>query len=379
MDISKRNTALDITRIVAFFSVICVHFFLNTDFYNTAMISKRMLMMTVMRTGFMICVPLFIILTGYLMNKKTLSARYYKGIIKILGIYVLATIACLVYKNIMYGEELGIKKIILSILNYTGANYAWYIEMYIGLFMLIPFINLVYNGLQSRKSKLILIVTFLALTTIPSLVNHENKILPDFWVVLYPLTYYFIGAYLKEYPVKLKKWLNLLLLFGATLVFGIICYIHSNGGNFKWTKYNDWFGYMNVVTSTLAFVFLSQRDISKFPLGVRRVLAYISDITLGAYLVSYIFDNLVYTKLLNLYVKDVLDRVYYFIPTVLLIGVLSLALSAVLSLIWQGISVGTSAVFRRKSKSEAVAEAEKIMDGEANKEEYSGNNLDGRT
>lgn len=369
MDISKRNTALDITRIVAFFSVICVHFFLNTDFYNTAMISKRMLMMTVMRTGFMICVPLFIILTGYLMNKKTLSVKYYKGIVKILGIYVLATIACLVYKNVAYGEEIGIKKIILSILNYTGANYAWYIEMYIGLFMLIPFINLMYNGLPSKKSKLILIVTFLALTTIPSMVNYSgNKILPDFWVVLYPITYYFIGAYLKEYPVKLKKWLNLLLLFGAVLVFGVVCYIHSHPGNFKWRNYNDWFGFMNVVTATLAFIFLSQRDTSKFPNGLRKVLAYLSDITLGAYLVSYIFDNLVYTKLLNLYVKDVLDRVYYFIPTVLLIGILSLALSAILSLIWQGISMGASAMFVRKPESAAVAEAEKIMDGKANKQ-----------
>lgn len=375
MDISKRNTALDITRIVAFFSVICVHFFLNTDFYNTAMISKRMLMMTVMRTGFMICVPLFIILTGYLMNKKTLSAKYYKGIIKILGIYVLATIACLVYKNITYGEEMGVRKIILSILNYTGANYAWYIEMYIGLFMLIPFINLMYNGLPSKKSKLMLVVTFLALTAIPSLFNYREKMLPDFWVVLYPITYYFIGAYLKEYPIKIKKWLNLLLIFGAVLAFGIICYIHSYGGNFKWTKYNDWFGYMNVVTATLAFVFLSSRDTSKFPKWTKKTLAYVSDITLGAYLVSYIFDNLVYTKLLNLYVKDVLDRVYYFVPTVLLIGVLSLALSAVLSLVWKGISVGAVALVgavRMKSKPEAVAEAERIMNAErekANKDE----------
>ncbi len=370
MDISKRNTALDITRIAAFFSVICVHFFLNTDFYNTAMISKRMLMMTVMRTGFMICVPLFIILTGYLMSKKTLSVKYYKGIIKILGIYVLATVACLIYKNITYGEEIGVKKIILSILNYTGANYAWYIEMYIGLFMLIPFINLMYNGLATRKGKLILVVTFLALTTLPTLFNSRDKILPDFWVVLYPITYYFIGAYLKEYPVKLKKWLNLLLLFGAVLVFGVICYLHSDGGNFKWTKYNDWFGYMNVVTATLAFIFLSSRDTSRFPKWSKKALAYISDITLGAYLVSYIFDNFVYTKFLNLYVKDVLDRVYYFVPTVLVIGVLSLALSAVLSLVWKGISVGavalTGAVIK-KPKSEAVAEAEKIMNGEGEK------------
>ena len=34
MDISKRNSALDITRIVTLFSVVSVQFFLNTGFYK---------------------------------------------------------------------------------------------------------------------------------------------------------------------------------------------------------------------------------------------------------------------------------------------------------------------------------------------------------
>lgn len=366
MDISKRNTALDITRIVAFLSVVGVHFFLNTDFYNTAMISKRMLLMTVMRTGFMVCVPLFIILTGYLMNKKTLSVKYYKGIIRILGIYVLASLACMIYKNIAFGSEINIFKIAAGILNYTGANYSWYIEMYIGLFMLIPFINLIYNGLPDKKSKLALVGTFLALTTLPSLFNFLRQLIPDFWVILYPITYYFIGAYLKEYPVKIKKWLNLLMLFACVLIFGVICYCHSYGGLFKWTSYNNWHGYTNVITSTLLFIFLSGIDTSRFPIGFRKFLAYISDITLGAYLVSYIFDQIVYSFVNR---ADTLDRIYYFVPAVLSVALMSLMLSAGLSLVWQGLTLGTVALKNTvcKNKSEALMEAESIIDRENEK------------
>ncbi len=368
MDISKRNTALDITRIVAFLSVICVHFFLNTGFYYTDMASKRMLLMTVMRTGFMICVPLFIILTGYLMNKKTLSVKYYKGIVKILGIYVLSSLACIVYKNISYGEDIGFKKILFGILDYTGANYSWYIEMYIGLFLMIPFLNLMYWGLPSRKSKLILVGTFLALTTIPSMFNFSQKLLPDFWTVLYPVTYYFIGAYLKEFPVKIKKRLNILLIFAAVLIFGLICYFHSWGGHFKWTKYNDWFGYMNVITSTLVFVFLAERNTSKFPLWSKKLLARVSDITLGAYLVSYIFDSIVYSWL-NMRVKGTIDRIYYFLPTVLIIAVMSLLLSAFLSLVWHGITLGAGVIKKAvyKGKLDVVFEASAIMDEKKDK------------
>ena len=73
IDLSRRSSALDITRIVALFTVISVHFFLNNGFYSEPMFGKRMLVMTVMRSAFMICVPLFIMLTGYLMSRKSLS------------------------------------------------------------------------------------------------------------------------------------------------------------------------------------------------------------------------------------------------------------------------------------------------------------------
>ena len=89
----------------------------------------------------MICVPLFLLLTGYLMKNKELSIKYYKGIGNTLFVYVLASIACVLFKNIYYPNEHH--NLLLSILNFTGANYAWYIEMYIGLFFIIPFLNLI--------------------------------------------------------------------------------------------------------------------------------------------------------------------------------------------------------------------------------------------
>lgn len=69
----KRNINLDIIRSIAVFSVLSVHFFLNNGFYTEIIKGKRMFVMFTMRTAFMICVPLFAILTGYLMNKKILS------------------------------------------------------------------------------------------------------------------------------------------------------------------------------------------------------------------------------------------------------------------------------------------------------------------
>ena len=54
-----------------------------------------MLAMTIMREFFMICVPLFITLSGYLLCKKELSVKYYSRIWGILITYVLASLLCI--------------------------------------------------------------------------------------------------------------------------------------------------------------------------------------------------------------------------------------------------------------------------------------------
>ena len=83
MDIKKlerRDSSLDIIRIVAAFTVLSVHFFLHNGFYSEIVsIDKgpQMFIMVQMRTLFGVCVPLFMILTGYLMSQKTLSKAYY--------------------------------------------------------------------------------------------------------------------------------------------------------------------------------------------------------------------------------------------------------------------------------------------------------------
>ena len=67
MSVGKRSPAADIIRIFAFFCVVSVHFFLNSKFYDYPTEGKTMLVMTICRSFFMICVPLFLLLSGYLL------------------------------------------------------------------------------------------------------------------------------------------------------------------------------------------------------------------------------------------------------------------------------------------------------------------------
>ena len=372
MDISKRDSALDITRIVALFSVISVHFFLNNGFYQQPMLGGRMCLMTIMRTGFMVCVPLFLTLTGYLMNKKTLSAKYYKGITKTLGIYLLSSIACLIYKVIVFHHKITLDNTLWGILGFKTANYSWYIEMYIGLFLLIPFLNLIWNNLPSKKAKLALIVTFVVLTSLPTMTNIYNfevkgwwktpylstdyrQILPDWWTKLYPLTYYFLGAFLREFPLKLRQWQKIAVYFACVLLFGLFNYYRSWGGYFAWVVYNDWHGLPNVIMTFFLFSFLSSVKTGSCPVRLKRFLMILSDCCLGGYLVSYIFDNLFYAEL-NAAVKVMTQRLVWYPVIVPAVFVCSLLLSFVLNMIYNGIAFGGRFIVSkaRKSKEEQL-------------------------
>lgn len=154
----NRKSGLDIIRASAIFFVLSVHFFLNTNFYNTPLVGKSMYLQSFMRMTFIICVPLFLILTGYLQRNKQVTKSYFKNLIPTLVLYFLYSIAAIAFRIVVLRENKSIIQWISSIENFSAISYSWYIEMFIGLFLISPFLNLVYNNLNSNKQKKYLLV-----------------------------------------------------------------------------------------------------------------------------------------------------------------------------------------------------------------------------
>lgn len=349
----NRNVNADLIRCVAAFSVVSVHFLLNTGFYNTPVEGSLMLFMCMVRSLFMVCVPLFMILTGYLMWQKKLTAGYYKGLLKTVEIYVLASVACQLFKYFVQGETVTVRSAILGILDYDAANYAWYIEMYMGLFLMIPFLNVLYHGLENKKKKQVLVCTMAALTLLPKLVNNFNwslngwwaspsvsesydPLVPGFFTAMYPVTYYFIGAYLREYGLKLRKVWNLLLLLAAIAVFGCYNYWRSDHGSFVWAANSTWGG-ENLITASLLFALLLNIHTEKWPDLIKELLRYISDIALGIYLVSWIFDRIIYDGYVKVLITVPQERWKYYPVAVPVIFLCSAGCAAFLYLLRDGI------------------------------------------
>lgn len=100
---SKRDIGLDLTRIIAFIQVPCIHFLFKIKYYNQAIIGERMYLMTFIRVMFMTCVPLFLLLTGYLSSEKKVEIapkpllKYYSRLVPILLTYVITAVIIIVY------------------------------------------------------------------------------------------------------------------------------------------------------------------------------------------------------------------------------------------------------------------------------------------
>ena len=350
---NDRNINLDLIRCIAVLTVICVHFFLHNGYYNVPVLGKKMYIATLMRTAFMVCVPLFLLLTGYLMNKKNLSKKYYYGIIRTLAMYFLSTLFILIYRIFLKNEPISLVYCIKNITSFY--QYSWYISMYIGLFMLIPFINLIYNNLRGKKQKLALIVTMCIITALPSITNtFAFPVVPEWWINIYPFTYYFLGAYISEYKddIKISLKLNFLLIILSVIIFGTYTFIRTQGSNFIYGAWCEWYSFANIITAVLVFIFLLRIKTDKMPCLIRRIITKISSISLGMYLVSWIFDDCFY-PILNAKIPEMTDRLPYFFVMIPLVFICSFILSCITDLIYKGINLIIKKCFNKHIKSPA--------------------------
>ena len=352
--LQNRNPALDILRIVAVLCVISIHFFYHTGYYNTTADNDLMYFATVLRTLFSVCVPLFMILSGFLLCNKTLKKGYYSGIRKTIIVYILVAIACIIYKSCNGSYTLTTLTFFTGIFDFSGANYSWYIEMYIGLFLIIPFLNIIYKNLDSRKQKNILLITLIAITILPSLFNafkfdsyewwanpatdtDTQKLMPSWWVGIYPITYYFTGCYIREYGTKIKNVFLIIALVIAIFGFGTFNFYRCYGSTFTTANYVYWYGIEPYVMSVLIFLIISKLKLENINVKTKFVLWKISDLVLGTYLLSFIFDAIYYYEFLNKNTTDFYARFPFMPLMILCVFVSALISSGIINLIAAGI------------------------------------------
>ena len=332
----ERLMGLDIIRAIAIIFVFITHGITYKGLLDQNVLSTEWTAILIIRFIALSCVPLFILLTGYLNNKKEISFKYYKAIIPLLLSYFLITFIELFGMNAFTinkvddfsafsGDsivavsntvvqftpekiaEINWPVNLTKVFNFTENSYAWYFEMYIGLFLLIPFLNIMWDNLKGKKERIILIATCCFLSLIPKIFEsfrfanlNEGElagwldVLPDFWKITHPLAYFFIGKYIKEYQPNIKMIFRILLFIVAVSIPVVCCWFASKNDNaYAWYMFNGFGTITNAFVATT--IFLLFYNIKKKIPAISQVISQISICTFEMYLFSSIFDKIYYS------------------------------------------------------------------------------------
>lgn len=300
----RRYFKIDFLRLFALLLVIFLHYWSFQGLYQTKTVGIQPFLALMMRNFAMICVPIFMVITGFLNVNKSVSSGYILGLKKVYIIYLFCSFIIFIAEIIYHRGQLSLLNEIIKILCFKGSNYAWYVEMYIGLYIIIPLLNAVWKSIDKKYIFLAIIL----LTVLPDSLNwfnfesgkllfsdDYNKFFPEYWISVYPIFYYYIGCLFREKNECLGIKISICLIVFSDLAMSIVCYVAANGNDFVWGK---WQAYSSVfvVVMTISFVnIITKINVKLESSRLKKFIVLLSDSVYGAYLMSYLFDNVIYT------------------------------------------------------------------------------------
>ncbi len=281
----------DIIRVTAILFVIAGHFlFLHTPFRQIPVTNINLLLQSVCMSIFYVSVPLFIILTGYFNSYKSykdISFKTYKPLGKVIGAYLVYAVISVLYKELHLGEHHSVREYVLMLFNYTISPYCWYIELYISLFMFMPFINILMNSLGTKRNHLMFVAACLFCGFMPMLFNRAGvQVFPQlFSIVPSIIGYYAIGFYIAVHRPQFNKWLLTGVILALGSLDGIVAYLTH--GKFVFVGGNIYSLYYAAIATAIFLLFYNIDVHSK---ALKKASLY----TLDVYLCCWIFDSLYY-------------------------------------------------------------------------------------
>lgn len=302
----ERESNFELLRIVSMFFIVFYHTILHGHVLINCTNQTLKIILDIIMSILIVHVNSFVLVSGYFQSKSTFKQSKLWSIINANWFY---KVLILVIFSIFSLESFTKNDIFVNIFPLNLEEY-WFINPYLIVYCLSPFLNKLINSISKRDHQKLIIVLVVILSIFPYITG--NRIYTNSGYTLYNfIILYIVGAYLNRYPLResyLFKNLSDNLYQILTLIIFFTCVI-INYSFYKTalslTETNSIFGilgknitdmsyaYSNpliMLQSVAYFAFFSTLKLkSKF---INRV----SQLTLGVY---FIHDN-VYMRL-NIY------------------------------------------------------------------------------
>lgn len=306
-DVKKqaRNSNFELMRLVSMFMIVLWHEFQHTNmvFQSSGTLNLVVSFLYILMS---VHVNSFVLVTGYFQYNKKMKV---KKVAALLGrtwfyniLFVVLTLA--------FGVAVLSNLEIIENTSFLSINNYWFINYYIVLYLLTPFLNKFIEASTREEHKKVLGIMFLCLSVIP-FITRQRVINNNGLTVISFLFLYLVGAFFGKYPIKdsyhwknnsrHKNQLIFLFLFLFFSVINFMTYqfgtVLTSGANpivqdIGRTMTNGIIGFSSplvVLSSVFYLLFFETLQLKS------KWINRLASLTFGVYLVhenSYVFSNL---------------------------------------------------------------------------------------
>ena len=160
---TERQSNIELLRVFAALGVVLLHYnnsSIGTGFANALGLSANQFVLVFFESIFICTVNLFVLISGYFM-KGSSKADLLKPV-KLLSMYVVFELIAYLIKELPKGEPFSIS----TFADYFSPSY-WFIFVYIALYILSPYLNLLWSHLDRKKQKQLLIILITLFSVYP--------------------------------------------------------------------------------------------------------------------------------------------------------------------------------------------------------------------
>lgn len=191
----NRNSSFELMRILSMIFIVIGHT-LSWGGVTDSANDFLKLIIYIIYALIVVHVNSFVLLTGYYQVQSRFKI---KKVINILILMLFYRIFCLIIAiNLNWIQYVGIKDLILKIVPLSNFSY-WYLNVYVVLYLISPYLNIFVNNTSKKKYGIFLIILFIFCSIITRTTMQEFIANEDGYSLIHFIFMYLVWGYLRKY------------------------------------------------------------------------------------------------------------------------------------------------------------------------------------
>ncbi len=230
---NTRQSNFELMRIISMLMIILWHILLHGNVVNNCQSDAIRMVYLFLMLICIVHVNSFVLLTGYFQSESKFKMSKLLKNINMMWFYRVIIIIIFIALNLWHPTHIEILQHSFPL----DLGLYWFMDTYVILYIISPFLNKLIDSINKRQFKYMIIVLLVILSILPYLTGlkyySNNGLTLSNFIMLY-----FIGAYIKRYPIEnsyhfknMSKNLFQLICIFIFLSCGIINFLLNRFGN----------------------------------------------------------------------------------------------------------------------------------------------------